>query len=246
MAELKPNPGKPLVIEADVEKFERLPIPTRLIKSGDDMVKFVVKYAKKHIKPCDIVVFSEKATAIAQGRAYHINSVKVSSLANFLVKFVSKSDKGIGISSPQTFQLAIDECGHLRIILAAFCAAVTKPLGIKGVFYHIAGEKAALIDGAADYLVPPYDRYVSKGPVFANELCRDIASILGQQIQVGIVDINDYGGRLVGRNDKSLSKKLVTEIMKDNPLGQSREMTPIGILRKSKIKNLKSQTNSND
>ncbi|MBU2595878.1 coenzyme F420-0:L-glutamate ligase [Patescibacteria group bacterium] len=235
MQDLKPNKGKPLVIEVEKEKYQRLPIPTRLIKPGDDMVKFVVKFAKKYIKPQDIIVFSEKATAVAQGRAYHVDSVKVSPLAKFLVRFVSKSDKGIGISSPQTFQLALEDCGVPRILLAAFCAAVTKPLGIKGVFYYVAGEKAALIDGAAEYVMPPYNKFVSKGPVCADELCREIADILDHEVQVGIVDINDYGGRLVGRSDRSLEKKLITEIMRDNPLGQSREMTPIGILRKIQI-----------
>lgn len=238
MVELKPNKGKLLIIKVGKEKYERLPIHTRLVKPGDDMVSFVVKYAKSHIKPGDIVVFSEKATAVAQGRAYHVDLVKVSPLAKFLVKYVSKSDKGIGISSPQTFQLALDDCGTLRILFASFCAAITKPFGIRGVFYYVAGEKAALIDGAAEYVMPPYNKYVSKGPIYADELCRDIAGILDNEVKVGIVDINDYGGRLVGRSDKSLSKKLVTEIMKDNPMGQSREMTPIGILRK--IKNPKS------
>lgn len=238
MDELEPNKGKPLTIEVDGVKYARLSIPTRLIKPGDDMVKFVASYAKHYIKPNDLVVFSEKATAVAQGRAYHVDSVKVSRLAKFLVKYVSKSDKGIGISSPQTFQLALEDCGTLRILFASFCAAVTKPLGIKGVFYHVAGEKAALIDGAAEYVMPPYNKYVSKGPIYANELCQEIASTLDHKVKVAIVDINDYGGRIVGRSDKKLDKKLVTEIMKDNPLGQSREMTPIGILRK--IQNPKS------
>jgi len=232
MPELEPNKGKPLIIEVGNEKYERLPIHTRLVKPGDDMVKFVVDYVKPHVKRNDIIVFSEKATAVAQGRAYHVDSVKVSPLAKFLVKYVSKSDKGIGISSPQTFQLAIEECGVPKILLAALCAAVTKPFGVKGVFYHVAGEKAALIDGAAEYVMPPYNKYVSKGPIYADELCQEFASTLNNKVVVGIVDINDYGGRLVGRSDISLNKNLVTEIMKDNPLGQSREMTPIGILRK--------------
>lgn len=232
MDELKPNKGKSLSIKVGKDKYERLPIHTRLVKPGDDMVKFVVSYAKEHIKPGDIVVFSEKATAVAQGRAYHVDSVKVSPLAKFLVRYVSKSDKGIGISSPQTFQLAIEECGVPRIILAAICAAVTKPFGIKGVFYHVAGEKAALIDGAAEYVMPPYNKYVSKGPIYADELCQEITSILDNEVSVAIVDINDYGGRVVGRSDKKIDKNKVTSIMIDNPLGQSSEQSPIGILRK--------------
>lgn len=235
--DLKPNPGKPLKIRVGNKLFARYPIKTKLIKPNDDMVEIVTNAVRDYVMPGDIVIFSEKVTAIAQGRAYHLDSVKVSPLANYLVRYVSKSDIGIGISSPQTFQLAIEECGKPRILLAAFCAAITKPLGIKGVFYRVAGEKAALIDGAADYLVPPYDRYVTKGPIHADELCRKIRDKLDRNIEICIVDINDYGGRVVGRSERHINKKLVTEIMKDNPLGQSREMTPIGILRELKNKN---------
>lgn len=233
--ELKPNPNKKLIIKVDGVKYARYPIKTKLITPGTEMVDFVAKNVRDYVRSGDMVVFSEKATAVAQNRAYPVETIKPSRLARFLVKFTTKSDKGIGISSPETFQLALDDCGVARIILATLCAAVTRIFGIRGVFYYIAGEKAALIDGAADYVCPPYNRYVSKGPDHCEELCVSIAQKLIADVIVAVVDINDYGGRVVQKGSAPLDKKLITQILIDNPLGQSREMTPIGILRKIQI-----------
>lgn len=234
MDELKPNPGKKLAVEVDRAKYARYPIKTQLIKPGDNVVEIVVNAVKDYIRSGDIVVFSEKATAVAQHRAYHKDEVKVSRLAQFLSKYTTKTEKGIGISSPETFQLALDDCGTTRILLASFCAAVTKPFGIRGVFYHVAGEKAALIDGAAEYVLPPYNKYVSKGPVNCEGLCKEIAQKLGQEVKIYCVDMNDYGGRVVQKGSDPVSKKWLCEILKDNPMGQSKEMTPVCIIRKLK------------
>ncbi|MFX0138246.1 MAG: coenzyme F420-0:L-glutamate ligase [Candidatus Hodarchaeota archaeon] len=235
--DLKPNLGKKLIIKVQGRRFARYPIKTELIKPDDDVVEIVTAAVKKYAKPGDIVIFSEKATAVAQNRAFHKDEVKVSKLAKFLSKFTTKSEKGIGISSPETFQLALDDCGTLRILVASFCAAITRPFGIKGVFYYVAGEKAALIDGAADYVCPPYNKYVSLGPENCQELCEKISANLGGKVKVYVVDINDYGGRVVQKGSHPIDKKLITEIMIDNPLGQSKEMTPVGILRELRIKN---------
>jgi len=234
---LKPNPGKSLKIKVDGKVFTRYPIKTKLIKPNDDMVEIVAEAVKDCVKPGDIVVFSEKATAVAQNRAFHKDEVKVSWLARFLSKYTTKSEKGIGISSPETFQLALDDCGTSRILLAAAAAAITKPFGIKGVFYYVAGEKAALIDGAADYVCPPYNKYVSMGPENCEAMCKAISKNLGGKVKVYVVDINDYGGRVVQKGSHPIDKKIITDAMKDNPLGQSKEMTPVGILRELKIKN---------
>lgn len=236
--ELTPNPGKPLKIKVGEKVFDRYPIKTELIKPDDDMVKIVTMAVKDYAKPGDIVVFSEKATAVAQNRAFHKDDVKVSWLARFLSKYTTKSDKGIGISSPETFQLALDDCGTAKILLAAAAAAVTRPFGIKGVFYYVAGEKAALIDGAADYVCPPYNKYVSMGPENCEEMCKKISKNLGGEVKVFVVDINDLGGRVVQKGSHPMDKKIITDAMIDNPLGQSKEMTPAGILREIRNSNI--------
>lgn len=227
--QLMPNKGKNLVIEVNGRKFARYPVKTKLITPEDkDISKIVEEYAKKHLQEGDIVFISEKAVAITQGRSYPIEKVKAGRLANFLSRFVTKTPIGIGLGSPQTMQLAIEEVGAARILLASFIGAVGKVFGVKGLFYIVAGHKARSIDGAVPYAIFPYNTHISKGPLNANE----VAKVLSQKIgaDVAIVDANDIGVNILGFSGGA-SKKLIAKIIKDNPLGQSDEQTPIGIIR---------------
>jgi hypothetical protein len=69
-----------------------------------------------------------------------------------------KSPYGIGLSIPETMHFAIKEVGVIRILFAAFAAAIlTKIFRIKGVFYVLAGSKAASIDGPTGGTIPPFN-----------------------------------------------------------------------------------------
>lgn len=227
--ELQPNRGKNLIIEVNGAKYARYPVKTCLITpEHQDLFAIVKQYAGEHLQPGDIIFMGEKAVAVSQGRSFHKDSIKPSWLARTLVRFVTKTPIGIGISSAPTMQLAIDEVGVPRILLAAAAAAVTKPFRLKGIFYRIAGEQARSIDGAADYVIPPYNNYVSKGPARANEVAQEISDKIGHP--VAIVDVCDFGAHVMG-SSKGLNKELVVMALKDNPLCQTNEQTPIGILR---------------
>jgi hypothetical protein len=166
--------------------------------------------------------------AVTQGRSYALESIKTSWLANTLSKHVMKTPVGIGLGSPQTMQLAIEEVGVARILLAAAVGAVGKLFGIRGLFYIVAGDKARSIDGAVPYAIPPYNTHVSKGPVNAEKICGELAQKIG--VSVSIVDANDLGVNILGASI-GVDKKLIAKIIKDNPLGQSDEQTPVGIIR---------------
>ena len=129
-----PNPGKKLTIDVQGATYARLPIKTHVIKQGDDILAVARKYAVPFLQKNDYIFISERIVAITQGRAYPIKDIRPSLLANFLSRFVTKSPHGIGIGSPWTMELAIREAGVFRIFLGILAAAVTKPLGIKGVF----------------------------------------------------------------------------------------------------------------
>lgn len=75
-------------------------------------------------------------------------------MARWLSRFVTRTPAGIGIGSPVTMELALREVGIARILLAA-AAACTRPLGIRELFYRIAGRKVAAIDGPTPYTLPP-------------------------------------------------------------------------------------------
>lgn len=227
--EILPNKGKNLIIEVDGRKFARYPIKTKLITPGDkDIAMIVEQYAKQYLVPGDIVFISEKAVSITQGRSYPLKEIKASWLAKFLSSFVTKTPIGIGLGSPETMQLAIEEVGIIRILAASLVGAFGKLFGIKGWFYLVAGNAARAIDGAVPYAIPPYNNYVSKGPKNANEVAEYISQKI--DVPVAIVDANDFGVNILGAS-QGVNKKLVAKIIKDNPLGQSDEQTPIGIIR---------------
>lgn len=229
------NPGKNLIIEIEGKKYARFPIKTHVITPKDNILEVVEKYAKKYLKPGDIVFIGEKMVAISQGRTYPKDKIKPCWLACFLFRFVSKSPYGIGLGSPETMQLAIEEVNPFRLFLAIFLAALSKPFKIKGVFYWIAGTQTRAIDGAVPYNLPPYNIYVTKAPLNSNKIAQKLREKLG--VEIAIIDACDFGVWIVGKS-KGINKKLLLSALKDNPLGQSTEQTPLGILREFKGENL--------
>jgi F420-0:gamma-glutamyl ligase len=219
-------------IRINGETFIRIPIKTHLITKDDSIVDSVVKYSKDVVKDGDILFVTEKIVAIMQGRAYPIKDVKPSSFATFLSKHVTKSPYGIGLGMPETMEMALRECGVARIVLAAFLSALTKPFGKSGVFYDVAGYKARSIDGPTKNTIPPYNEYVVLGPLFPDSVAKEISNALGG-VKVAVVDINDIDGTILGVSDKSIDKNKLVRILKDNPLGQCCEQTPMGIIRKT-------------
>lgn len=228
--QLIPNAGKNLVIEVEGQKFARYPIRTHLIRPGEDIAAVAEKYAGPHLKEGDVLFVSERIVAIAQGRAFPIKDIKPSRLARFLVRFVHKSPYGIGLGSPWTMELALREAGRARILFGAIISALTKPFGMRGLFYKIAGRNINAIDGPCDYTLPPYNEYAKLGPKEPSAVAERISE--GLKTPVVIIDANDLGVAVLGRSQGAPAAELCKAIFRDNPLGQSDEQTPLCIVRK--------------
>ena len=225
------NAGKALTVDLEGTTFARIPIKTRVVMPGDDLDAFIREYATDVVAPGDILFVTEKIVAITQGRSFPIDSIKPRKLAFFLSKYVVKTPYGIGLGMPETMEMAIRECGTLRILFAAAVAAVTKAFGRKGDFYRIAGDKARAIDGPTSGTIPPYNKAVVLGPDRPREVAQRLKALLGGKTEVAVVDINDIGGNILGSTlDKAGERRLVT-ILKDNPLGQGHQSTPLGVVR---------------
>jgi len=224
------NTDKNLIIEINGKKFARIPVKTHLITSKDNLDDLIQKYLTGYLQEQDIVFIAEKIIAILQNRAHLVNEIKASKLAIFLSKFVSKKPGGIGLAMPETMQIAIEEVGVLRIFLAVFGALITKPFGIKGFFYIIAGNNARAVDGPTPNTIPPYNKYVVKGPKNPKKVAEYIANIIKRP--TAIIDANDRGIRILGTSKSfKMNKKMLQRVLEDNPLGQCSQSTPIGILR---------------
>ncbi|MDF2666722.1 MAG: hypothetical protein K0R81_2572 [Microbacterium sp.] len=227
------NAGKALTRTVDGTSYARIPIRTRVVMPGDDLDAFILEYAKDAVQPGDLLFVTEKIVAITQGRSYKLDSITPRKLALFLSKYVTRTPYGIGLGMPETMEMALRECGTPRILFAAAVSAVTKAFGRKGDFYRIAGDKARAIDGPTKGTIPPYNQAVVLGPERPREVAARLKSLLGIDLDVAVVDINDLGGNILGSTmDKAGEKRLVA-ILKDNPLGQGHESTPLGIVRRS-------------
>ncbi|MBI4098849.1 MAG: coenzyme F420-0:L-glutamate ligase [Candidatus Magasanikbacteria bacterium] len=228
--ELQPNQGKHVEIDVADARYARFPIKTRVITDHDAMERIVTEYAAPHLQPGDFLFISERVVAITQGRAFPIKDIHPSRLAQFLVKFVHKSPYGIGLGSPWTMELAIREAGVMRMLFAAFISAITKPFGVRGLFYKVVGKNINAIDGPCSYTLPPYNEYAKLGPKNPNGVARELAQKCGARVV--IIDANDLGVAILGKSEKNIPDDLCKQVFRDNPLGQSSEQTPLCIVRK--------------
>jgi hypothetical protein len=225
------NAGKALTVTVEGASYARIPIRTRVVMPGDDLDAFVREYAQELVQTGDILFVTEKIVAITQGRSYLVEDIHPRRLARFLSRFVVRTPYGIGLGMPETMEMALRECGVPRILFAAAVSAVTKAFGRKGDFYRIAGDKARAIDGPTSGTIPPYNKAVVLGPERPKAVAAHLRSLLGTVADVAVVDINDLGGNILGSTlDKAGERRLVA-ILKDNPLGQGHESTPLGIVR---------------
>ena len=218
-------------MEVDGQRFLRIPIKTHVILREDILKDVIETYAKPELQDGDILFITEKIVAVTQGRAVRLTDIKPGPLARLLSSFVTKTPAGIGLGMPETMEMALKECGVPRILFATLGSALTKPFGKKGVFYQIAGYKASSIDGPTPNTLPPYNEFVVLGPDKPDQVAAEVSEWLGG-IKTIVVDMNDISGSILGVSDKSMDREWLVKILKDNPLGQDHEQTPLGIIRK--------------
>lgn len=226
---VKPNEGKELEIDVDGIRYQRIPLHTGLFSPGDDLVKEVAQAFKGHVVSGDRLFVTEKIVAITQGRSMPIDSIVPRTLAVRLARHVTKTPAGIGLGMPQTMEMALRECGTPRILFAAAASVVGKLFGQRGTFYRVAGPKARGIDGPTTGTIPPYDSAVVLAPARPKLVAHELKSAIGHDVL--IVDINDFGGNVLGSTLARSEEKLVERILRDNPLGQGTQSTPLGIIR---------------
>jgi hypothetical protein len=225
----EPNEGRVLHGTIDGVVYARHPVRTHLVTAADDAAEVASRYAAPLGDDVALVAVSERMVAITQGRSHRMVDIRPGRLARFLVRFVTRPGYGIGLGTAETMQLAIDEVGAPRILLAAAVSGVTKPFGMHGLFYRIAGPQAAAIDGPTSYTIPPYNESATLGPRDPDGAARRLAAALDKP--VAVIDANDAGVNVLGASP-GVDRRLVRRLFADNPLGQSREQTPIAVVRR--------------
>ena len=231
LAGLTPNLARHLVVLAAGEPWLRAPRRTPLVQVGDDLKRVVLAALGDLPRPGDIVVVTERIVAISQGRSFPRASITPRPLARLLTRFVRKTPLGIGLGVPETMELALRHAGTARILLGAVAAAATRPLGMRGTFYRIAGPTVAAIDGPTGATIPPYCDHVKLGPADPDGVARQLQAALPPGVGVAIVDANDLGVRVLGHTPE-LDVPQVCAALADNPKAQGSEQTPVVLLRR--------------
>jgi F420-0:gamma-glutamyl ligase len=225
-----PDPNEDRALQATLAGtvYARHPVRTHLVTAADDAANVVGRYVGEVDEAVRLVAVSERMVAITQGRSYPIVDIRPGRLARFLERRVTRPGYGIGLGSPETMQLAIEEVGAPRILLATAASAITRPFGVHGMFYRVAGPQAKAIDGPTSYTIPPYNQAATLGPRDPDGAARAIAAAIGAP--VAIIDANDAGCAVLGASP-GVDRRFVERLFADNPLGQAREQTPIAVVR---------------
>lgn len=220
-------PGRSSTIDVDGRTYERVVVRTPWLRPGDDLAGVMVAALRARLRPGDWAMVSEKAVIIAEGLGLDAADYPPGRLARLLAARVQPTEGSRGLSIPEKMQLVVRRTGLARVLLATAAAGLTRPLGLHGVFYVVAGRQARATDG----MRPPFEHLLLPPlePGQAGRIARRLAAALG--VPVAIVDINDRGGSVRAVSERGMSPRLLRRILRDNPLGQRDTRTPIGLIR---------------
>lgn len=225
------NRGKDIAIQVDGVTYLRHAIRTHFVGIGEDYLKLIERYALPLYQQGDILCISEKIIALCQRRVVFRDELKVGCLARFLSRFASHSSAGIGVDSPYKMQFAVEHCGRIKVLWAALLAGIGKLLGKKGLFYQIVGQEVSGLDGFYDKEFPIYGNFGIRIPAHPHQVCDEIQQKTG--IPCMIVDANDLGVEILGHSSTlPFTDGQLRSLIRDNPAGQSTQMTPLILIRK--------------
>lgn len=231
--EFKALEGKNVEIEVNGEKYLRHAIKTHYVQLGESYIDIVEKYVKPIYEDGDILSISEKIISLCQERVVYKKDMKVTGLAKFLSKFAMRSDAGVGVDNPYKMQFAIDLCGKVKVIWAAIAGGVCKLFGKKGVFYEIVGPEISGLDGFYGNVFSEYADFGIRIPENSTGVCNEIYEKL--EIKTMIVDANDFNAEILGKSECiTEDDDTLRKMIKDNPAGQTKTLTPLVLIRKAK------------
>lgn len=206
-------------------RWERRILVTPWLEAGDDLEAIVEEACHPHlvVGTDHVVVVTEKVVSIAAGLAVDVSDIDVGGLARFLSARIRPRGDSLALAVPEKMQWVIDTVGPVRVVIAAFVSALTRPLRVSGAFYAIAGRNARSVDGVRgvypETLLPPLDRDTARA------WTDRFAARLGSP--TSIIDYNDRGGSI--RSAVGVSRSLVAALVSDNPLGSRDMSTPVAV-----------------
>ncbi|MQA25617.1 MAG: hypothetical protein GEU94_09105 [Micromonosporaceae bacterium] len=210
-------------------EFQRIMVKTPWFTGPTDLAEVLQNGLGDELKAGGTAFICEKLAVVGTGRTVDASTIKVSRFAKFASKYVRPIGVDLAQQIPERMQFVINRIGWTRTLLACAAAAVTRPFGIRGGFFVIAGREARDLDGMHE----PYWNTLLPAlkPREAKEIVDEVAGKLGAP--VAVVDINDRGGHIRAVSPGGMTDEDILAVLDDNPMGHCDQSTPIGLLRKS-------------
>jgi len=216
-----PDPGK----RVPPQDIKTIPVKTHILRPHEDIIEILKNYALPLSSPGDIVAVAESVVAILQGRVIYIEDISPGYFATRISRFFKQD---ASLSSPYSLQMAIEEVGLWRIILAFLLGTGGKIIGRSGDFSRVAGRAAATIDDPPGTM-PPFDKCVVLGPARPFKVAQYIKEKTGMDAVV--VDANDLG-RVDVLGSTLKDNHIIVKALAHNPQGNADEQTPIVLIRR--------------
>lgn len=215
----------------DGRRYQRYAIQTHFVQRRESQAELVRRYVLPLYQKGDVLAFGAKVMAMCTDSVKTKDDVHPGLFARTAARFAGINSTGVGMHEPYKLQLVVDMCGLPRVLLASFVSAVTRPFGVKGLFYKICGHGVAGIDGF--YFRSSFDVYKEMAlinPEHPQELCDALTAETG--VPTVLMDANDIDQNQLGKaHDFPLTDDQIQDALRDNPFGQGDELTPLILIR---------------
>ena len=164
-----------------------------------------------------------------QGKYIDYRNIDVSTLSKLLCKGFHPTSS---LATACGMQILINISGPTRVIISWLVGGMSKLIGIKGMFYRLAGYQARLIDDITG-TTPPYDKSIVLGPKDTESFCIKAAKEL--MVNVAVVDVNDLGRVKILSTNNINNINIIKKQLTTNPAGNANQHTPLVLIRADKL-----------
>ncbi|MGA8534520.1 MAG: coenzyme F420-0:L-glutamate ligase [Candidatus Tumulicola sp.] len=202
-----------------------IPVRTRLVRPGDDLVAIVAAAVTGIARYGDVVAVSETALAISQGEFVPAEYVRPTPLAYALSR---RAGALATVNQPESMQLVIDRAGRAKVLYATLAHLVGRAFGRRGAFYQVMGGELTAMDGYTGTM-PPFERAIVFAPRDPGVFAQSVFECIGTGCAV--VDANDLEKVKVLAASRGVDPTALEAALRDNPHGNGDEQTPVVVLK---------------
>lgn len=225
-------------IPLDGRTFLWIAVNSPYLREGDDPQDFAALYTAGRLMPDDILILRSESLAICQGRFYSKNSPDFGKFTVLMSKLAKRSPSGAPFADPRLMEVAMRECGALRITFACLACLPERLFHGRDWFCRISGEESRAIFQLSDFEKSAHRRCVILKPDNPESIAVAISEELGCRTMVADLRPESGVARILASSESALSKEELEQILTGAPMQVNGRRVPLGIVRAEKTSDL--------